>query len=144
MLHGKLMRVMGTAILALAALPSAFHFIPTLRPAVMRHAIDERKNLSTKSEPRQQKFANQFRMAPLAGAAPHLGRRVRGRNQINASPRRAATFSAAPARPPAPAGRGEMRVRETRISIPNKYSGPWSRRWECLDASRLRRCRLIF
>ncbi|GBP69217.1 hypothetical protein EVAR_54177_1 [Eumeta japonica] len=38
MLHGQLMRAMGAAILVLAALPSAFHFIPTPRPAAMQHA----------------------------------------------------------------------------------------------------------
>lgn len=35
---------LGAAILALAALPSAFHFTPTSQPAVMRHAIDDEKN----------------------------------------------------------------------------------------------------
>ncbi|GBP65482.1 hypothetical protein EVAR_38820_1 [Eumeta japonica] len=39
------MRAMGAAILTLAAQPSAFHFAPTPRPAVMRHVRDGPKNL---------------------------------------------------------------------------------------------------
>lgn len=37
------MRAIDAAILAIAALPSAFHFTTTSQSAVMRHTIDGRK-----------------------------------------------------------------------------------------------------